>query len=114
MDQELKNKYTEMGINVDEAMGRLMNNEGLLTKFLGKFKNSDSFDNLKKAIADGDNEAALLHSHTLKGVCGNLSMTKLYALFSEQVNLYRAGKPDEANAMMGEIEEAYKKIVDNL
>jgi len=114
MEQILKDKLIELGIDVDDAMNRFMGNDKLLTKFLGKFKDSPTFEELKASIAAGDNEASLRNSHSLKGVCGNLSLTGLYQLFSQQVELYRAGKPEEANAMMVEIEAAYKKIVENI
>ena len=42
-------------------------------------------------MATGDKDAALAASHTLKGVCGNLSMTALFDLLTRQVAAFRAG-----------------------
>ena len=114
MEQDTKERFLQAGIDVDDAMKRLMNNEALFLRLLGKFAENDAMEKLRGAIASGDSEAALLHSHTLKGVCGNLSMTELYALFSEQVALYRADSASEADALMPAIEAAYRKVLDGI
>ena len=59
-------------------------------------------------------QAALEASHTLKGICGNLSFEKMFALFSEQVVLMRADKWDEAYAMMTEIAGQYDILTGTL
>ncbi len=111
MTAERLQRLTDAGIDVSEALGRFMGNEGLLERFLKKFLDDQNYDALCKAISDGDSEAALTASHTLKGVSGNLSMTELCGLMTEQVKAYRAGAPDEAAAMMPKITEAYQKVV---
>ena len=45
-------------------------------------------------------------------MCGNLSITELFKLFSEQVALFRADKWDDASAMMPEITEKYTKVTE--
>ena len=104
MEDLLREKLENGGIDVNDAMGRFMNSDAMFIKFLKKFPLNTDPEELKKAIEAGDHEAALAHSHSLKGVCGNLSMKELFDLFNEQVSLYRAGKPEEADAMMPEIE----------
>lgn len=71
-----------------------------------------TFSKLTEAVSEGTGQEALEASHTLNGICGNLSIDKLFALFSEQVVLMRADKWDEAYAMMPEIstERGKKKI----
>lgn len=48
---------------------------------LKKFLDDKTFANLVKAVSEGSGEAALAASHTLKGVCGNLSIERLFELF---------------------------------
>ena len=58
----------------------------------------------------GDAEAALAASHTLKGVCGNLSMTALFDLLTRQVAAFRAGDWEGAVALLEQIDQAYARV----
>lgn len=99
------------GINVDEGLERFMGNESMFTRFLKKFPSDKNFGELKAAVAADDVDRAIRASHTLKGVCGNLSMTVLFGLLSDQIALMRGGKWDEAKALMPDIEEGYDAVV---
>ncbi|MCI7350132.1 MAG: Hpt domain-containing protein [Ruminococcus sp.] len=104
----------QVGINTDSAIERFMGNEELFAKMLKKFLAEPTFAKLTAAAAEGNGQAALEASHTLKGVCGNLSIESLFDLFAEQVVLMRADKWDEAYAMMPEITEKYNLVTDTL
>lgn len=110
MDETRKNQLQEAGINVEDALGRFMGNGSLLEKFLIKFLDDQSYGQLKEAIAAGDRDTQLRAAHTLKGVCGNLSMVGLYELFTRQVELMRADRWEEAEAMMPEIARIYEHV----
>ena len=97
------------GVDVTGALGRFMGSEALLTRFLGRFLEDASMDALRGAVAAGDWDKALTASHTLKGMCGNLSMTVLYDLFTRQVALLRQPDTAGAAALMPAIEAAYQK-----
>lgn len=100
------------GIDVESAVRRFMGNEALYAKMLRKFLDDKNYENLGEAISLDNRSDALAASHTLKGLCGNLSMDGLYKLFTEQVVLFRAEKWEEACGMMPEISENYAKITD--
>lgn len=104
----------QIGINTDSAIERFMGNEALYAKMLKKFLAEPTFAKLTAAVAESNGQAALEASHTLKGVCGNLSIESLFDLFAEQVVLMRADKWDEAYAMMPEITEKYNLVTDTL
>lgn len=104
----------QVGINTDSAIKRFMGNEALYIKMLRKFLADDTFASLVQAVSQRCGESALSASHTLKGISGNLSMDRLFELFSQQVVLMRADKWDEAYSMMTEINENYAKIVKTL
>ncbi len=108
MDSE---KLAKAGINIDSLVKRLMGNESLIRVIVKKFIDDKSFDELIKAFEENDSQLAELKSHTLKGMCGNLSIELLYNLFSEQTNLIRNSKFTEAKNMMPTITEAYKNAV---
>lgn len=106
-----KNKHlVAAGIDTASALERMMGNEALLERFLKRFLDDTNFETLKKAIAENDQEAALTAAHTLKGLCGNLSMTVLFDLFTRQVAAFRGGDWAGAAAMMEDIAAAYDQV----
>lgn len=110
MDIIKKRKLRDAGIDVDAALERLMGNEALLERLLKKFLLDDNFAKLEAAVSAGDSEAAVLASHTLKGVCGNLAMTLLFDLLTGQVAAFRANDWLGAAQRMPDISDAYWKI----
>ena len=105
MNAERKEQLTQGGIDVDSALERLMGSEALLGCTVSAARLV-----LEAAVAAGDWEEALRASHTLKGMCGNLSMTVLYDLFTRQVNAIRAEDRAGAAALMEEISPAYRAV----
>jgi HPt (histidine-containing phosphotransfer) domain-containing protein len=73
----LKECYDAMGAGYDEVIGRLRTDERV-QKFLLRLPKDPSFEQLCAAMAQKQVEEAFRASHTLKGVCQNLALTKLY------------------------------------
>lgn len=94
------------GINVNEALERMIGNEKLLSRLLGKFLEDASCERLAQAIAVQDAQAAAEAAHTLKGVSGNLSISTVYDLASRQCDLFRSGAWEEGCALMPQVEDA--------
>lgn len=111
MNETVKRQLTDAGILVDEVLERFMGNEKLLVRMLGKFTADENFAQLTEAVESRDTDKALRASHTLKGMCANLSIAGLAALFTEQVELLRAGREQEAFDMMPRISHAYEQTV---
>ena len=111
MDNLRLKQLTDGGIDVNDALERFMGNEGLFERFLKKFADDENYEKLKAAVSEGDAETMLTASHTLKGVCGNLSMTELFTLFDHQVKELRAGNTEGAKALMNEIDTAYGRVM---
>ncbi len=109
MDDRRRARLQAGGIDVEEALGRVLGSESLLERLLGKFLEDGSFSALREALAAGDSQAAFSAAHTLKGVAGNLSMTALYGVVSRQVEELRAGRLDAARAAMGSLQDAYDR-----
>ena len=110
MDKIRTDALINAGIDVNDALGRFMGNEALLEMFLKKFLADKNFDGLTQAAKEKDTEKMITTSHTLKGVCGNLSMTVLFDLLNTQLGHLRSGNVDEAINLMPEISTAYYKI----
>ena len=113
MAGERKGVLEEGGINVNEAMQRFMNNEQLWIKFLKKFKADSSYENLVKSIEEKEWNKAFEAAHTLKGITGNLALSKLHDLVSRQTDYLRGEDNDfeAAVGMMPEITEVYENVL---
>ena len=109
MDALRKQRLTAAGIDLNSALERFMGNEALLERFLKRFLQDENSARLNQELTAGDMETALAAAHTLKGVCGNLSMSALYDLFSRQVAAFRAGDVALAMGLMAEIQPALEK-----
>lgn len=108
MKEMEKQLLVEAGIDIDSALERMMGSEALLQRLFRKFLEDDNYRILTAAVENGDRQMALTASHTLKGMCGNLSCTRLYGLFAAQVDRMRSEDWDGAAGMMTEIREAYE------
>lgn len=109
---EILKKLEEAGIDVADLTARLMGNMNLITKFVKRFPDDKSYQQLMTAIDNADEEEAFRAAHSLKGVCANLSMTRLYKLLSEQVEALRAGDLERGEVLMPAITEEYGKMVE--
>ena len=109
MDAQKRETLCAAGIDVDAALERLMGSDALLERFLKKFLDDPNYEKLKAAQAAGDREGAVTASHSLKGVCGNLSMTELFDLLTRQVGLLRAADWAGAMALMPGVDRAYEE-----
>ena len=97
------------GIDVAQALERVMGNEALLERLLGKFLDAPQYHALCAALERGDPEQAVAAAHTMKGMCGNLSMTELFRLFTMQVETLRGGDLVAGREMMAQITPAYER-----
>lgn len=98
--RELKEK---IDIDIDGSLARFGNMESFYIKFLKKFIDDKSFENIKEALKEKNIEKLGEEAHTLKGVSGNLGLNNIYGY---SVELMRASK--EKNLV--EIEEFVTKL----
>lgn len=111
MTPERRDQLEAAGIDIESALERMMGSEALLERMMGKFLDDPQYPALRAALEAGDVERAVSAAHTLKGVCGNLSMTELYGLFTRQVDALRAGDLPLARGIMAEIAPAYERVM---
>ena len=110
MTSQRRKQLEEAGIDVASALERMMGSEELLERLLRKFLENQQYPALCAALKGGDMEQAMITAHTLKGVCGNLSMVSLYGLFARQVEALRAGDLSLAQHLMEQITPAYVQV----
>ncbi len=96
------------GIDMNDLTKRLMGNTALIRILVRKFLEDQNHANLLAAMDSGDLTAAEHACHTLKGMCGNMSLTRLFDLYMTQLTHFRQGRPEEALAMRAEIDTAYR------
>ena len=110
MTLERSSRLESGGIDVAQALERVMGNEALLERLLGRFLDDPQYPALCAALERGDMEQAVRAAHTLKGMCGNLSMTELFQLFAAQVEVLRGGDLMAGRDLMGRITPAYERM----
>lgn len=92
-----------LGVNVDEGLARINNNEKLYTRLLGSFVKSIEANAVSPDFDATDLTPMIEKTHTIKGTSGNLSITPVYEAYSKIVDLLRTGKPEEARPLLEEI-----------
>ncbi len=102
------------GIDMDELLKRIMGNAALVKMFVNKFVQDQTWEALVEAFNENDAEKAERASHTLKGMCGNMSLHPLFELFTEQVDLLRGGSYQEAQAMMAQLTPKYQEALEHM
>lgn len=105
--------YVKMGGNFEDVMSRLRK-EDFVKKFLVKFPGDPSYDELVESMDKGDVEVAFRAAHTLKGVCQNLGLERLFKSSNETTEALRGGDYDTAKTFMPQVTEDYKVTVDTI
>ena len=89
-----------------------MGKQSLYDKMLKKLpKAIEQYEVLEHFIT-GDYQQAVANAHTLKGATGNLSVTPLFEAYTQIVDLLRADKPAEAQAILDNILPVQADIVE--
>lgn len=107
----LMDELRQLGVNVDEAVGRMMGNEAVYQRILGKFPAMLESAALSTDFDGNDCKSVIEKAHTLKGATGNLSLTPLYEAYTKITNLLREGEVESARELLAEIWPVQEKIV---
>src|SRR5574344_654627 len=70
----------QIDVNTEETLQRFSGNKELMEKFIKKFPEDNTTDELEKAIKAKDYKAIEDTAHTLEGQSDNLGFTKLYEI----------------------------------
>lgn len=84
----VKEFYETVGGDYEDVMSRLRTDERVV-KFLNKVAADGSFALLEKSLGERNIEEAFRAAHTLKGICMNLSLTRLYRVAAELTEALR-------------------------
>lgn len=109
----VKECYEEMGGDYDDVFSRLRTDERI-TKFLLKIVDDKSYALLIDSLAAKNMEEAFRAAHTLKGVCMNLSIKRLY-VSAERLTEALRGKHDYdacVEPLLEKVKEDYAVTID--
>ena len=81
----LKEFYEQIDSDYKDVIKRLCD-EDMIKKFVFKFPEDPSFNDLTDGLNENDAEKAFCAVHTLKGVCSNLGFERLYEAMNLQKN----------------------------
>ena len=107
----LEECYAAMNGNYADAIGRLRS-ERLIQKFVLKLPQDDSFDLLCRSWDAKDYKEAFRAAHTIKGICQNLSITRLGESASRLTEALRGGWTPAADGLVEEVKGDYRDTVD--
>lgn len=83
-------------IELDSALARVRGNKGLYKRMLGMFTASEEFAALEEALQQKDYSRGAEVAHGIKGMTGNLGLTKVFEASEQLMVQMRAGAPDDA------------------
>ena len=100
----------EYGANVEEGLGRCVNNEAFYLRLVKIAAGDENFQKLKDAVAADDLDAAFEAAHALKGVLGNLALTPVYTPVLEVTELLRSRTKTDYTDYIRRMEEQLGKL----
>lgn len=106
----LQECYEAFGGDFENVLGRL-HREQLVEKFVYKFLHDESFHLFLSSMEKGDYAEALRAVHTLKGICQNLSFTRLYESSSIATKALKENDHSKAAAMVPQVSDDYNQIL---
>lgn len=103
----------ELGVNVDEGLERVLDDEALYETMLSMFIDRVEGNPIRIEDFDGDNLDELIGKvHALKGLTGNLAMTPLFEGYLQALDLLRTGSALEAKKEYERILPIQEAIMD--
>ena len=100
-----------MGADYEGVLGRLRS-EGLIKKFAKKFLDDGSFQSLKDNLAQGNGEEAFRAAHTLKGICLNLGLDRLYKVSACLTEKLRGREFNGYEEAYEDVQQEYQKTIE--
>ena len=108
---ELEEFYKQVGGNFEDVKRRLLNEE-FIRKFVLKFKDDETFDNLIDAFDKADYKEAFRFIHTLKGTSVNLGFDDLYQASCNLKENLNDEELEEAGKLIQIVKNSYQKIIE--
>lgn len=105
--------YTQLHGSYADAKSRLMTDK-LIEKFLLKFLNDPTYQQLLDALATGNRQDTFRAIHTLKGVAANLGFTELQQTSSALTEQLRDGNSDPDEQLLNAVKASYALVINTI
>lgn len=105
--------YESMGSDFEGVLGR-MGSEAMVKRFALKFLDDPSYENLVKAVEEQNAEDAFRAAHTLKGICLNLGLDRLYKVSALLTEKLRGREFDGCEEAYDEVQKEYRNTIDEI
>lgn len=106
-EQKVLDKLDELGAETSDALERLSGDTALYLHLIKEFFSEDPLLDLSKAVQAHDYKGGLTAAHTLKGTLLNLGLLSLADEAIMMLQLYRADKGEEAEAIFPEFSSIF-------
>lgn len=110
----MKDRLTSIGVEYEETLKRFMGKEDFFLRMLKKFLDDQNYVKLKQAVSDKNWPEAFTHAHTVKGLCGNLSLGNMLEYVVPLTEELRNAPYDEEKIVsyMEGVDKAYAQTVE--
>ncbi len=105
--------FTQLHGSYTDAKSRLMSDR-LIEKFVVKFLDDPTYQQLLDSITSGDKEQAFRAVHTLKGVAANLGFTELQQNASALTEQIRDKTSDPDESLVEAVKNSYELVVNTI
>ncbi|WP_373218652.1 Hpt domain-containing protein [Ruminococcus sp. 5_1_39BFAA] len=105
--------YDQMGADYEGVAGRLRTEERI-RKFLLRVPDDKSYELLCQSISDRNMEEAFRAAHTMKGICQNLSLSRLGTSSSLLAEMLRNRQEygEDIEPVLAQVKEDYRQTVE--
>ncbi len=110
MQMTVQECYESMGSDFEGVLGR-MGSEAMVKRFALKFLDDPSYSNLVKAVEEQNAEEAFRAAHTLKGICLNLGLDRLYKVSAELTEKLRGKELVDYEESYREVQKEYENTI---
>lgn len=100
---EIQQICSLLEIDWQACVSRFSGNEGLYRRFLFRFPQDETWEQLVRAWEQQDIPGVERGAHTLKGIAANLGLARLQADSAAVVDAVRAGRTEELPALMEQL-----------
>lgn len=107
----LQECYAALGGDYEDVVARLRS-ERLVRKFVLRFLEDQSYGLFCASMEEKNYEEAFRATHTIKGICQNLSFIRLLKSSSEMADALRYGWTPQADELKGQLAEDYRVTVE--
>lgn len=109
----LQECYTVIGGEYKDVVARL-GSDRLVQKFMLRFLDDHSYELFRTSMNEKNYEEAFRAAHTIKGICQNLSFTRLLKSSSEMSDALRHGWTPKADELIDQLAEDYRITVETI